>query len=103
MASAQQPVGRRAGRPGHPARPQDPIKARRLAFNGGAGIHGTDDVASIGDPTSHGCIRMLIPDVNSLFDRVPVGSPVYVANALAPRRRHASDQSAKSARLTQPV
>ena len=34
---------------------------------------------------------------------VPVGSPVYVANALAPRRRHASDQSAKSARLTQPV
>ncbi len=71
MASAQQPVGRRAGRPGHPARPQDPIKARRLAFNGGAGIHGTDDVASIGDPTSHGCIRMLIPDVNSLYDRRP--------------------------------
>jgi len=64
-------VGRRAGRPGHPARPQDPIKARRLAFNGGAGIHGTDDVASIGDPTSHGCIRMLIPDVNSLYDRRP--------------------------------
>ena len=79
MASAQQPVGRRAGRPGHPARPQDPIKARRLAFNGGAGIHGTDADASIGTAASHGCIRMHIPDVIDLYDQVSVGAPVYVA------------------------
>lgn len=62
-----------------PPGPQDPIKARWLAFNGGDGIHGTDDVGSIGSAASHGCIRMLIPDVINLYDRVPVGAPVYVA------------------------
>ena len=61
-----------------PPGPQDPIKARWMAFNGGAGIHGTDVVSSIGHAASHGCVRMRIPDVIALYDRTPVGTPVFV-------------------------
>ena len=61
--------------------PDNPIKARWMAFNGGAGIHGIDPSAydSIGTDASHGCVRMRIPDVISLYARAPVGTPVYVA------------------------
>jgi lipoprotein-anchoring transpeptidase ErfK/SrfK len=61
-----------------PAGPGNPIQARWLAFNGGAGIHGTTDDASIGSNASHGCVRMHIPDVIELYARTPVGTPVYV-------------------------
>ncbi len=61
-----------------PPGPQDPIKARWLAFNGGAGIHGTDEISSLGTNASHGCIRMSIPDVIQLYDLAPVHSPVFV-------------------------
>jgi lipoprotein-anchoring transpeptidase ErfK/SrfK len=61
-----------------PAGPGNPIQARWLAFNGGAGIHGTSDDASIGSNASHGCVRMHIPDVIELYARTPVGTPVYV-------------------------
>jgi len=57
---------------------QDPLKARWMGFNG-AGIHGTDDVGSLGSAASHGCIRMAIPDVIELYDQVPVGAPIYIA------------------------
>jgi lipoprotein-anchoring transpeptidase ErfK/SrfK len=64
-----------------PPGPRDPIKARWMAFNGGAGIHGIDpsEYGSIGQDASHGCVRMRIPDVISLYARSPVGTPVYVA------------------------
>lgn len=62
-----------------PPGPTNPIKARWMGIIGGAGIHGTTDVASIGSNASHGCIRMRIPDVIDLYDRVPVGSAVYIA------------------------
>jgi lipoprotein-anchoring transpeptidase ErfK/SrfK len=61
-----------------PPGPDDPIKARWMGFYNGAGIHGTDEVSSIGSATSHGCIRMLIPDVIQLYDLVPYGTPIYV-------------------------
>lgn len=61
-----------------PPGPQDPIKARWMAFNGGAGIHGTAEVASLGHAASHGCVRMRISDVIALYSRSPVGTPVYV-------------------------
>src|SRR3712207_5277521 len=59
--------------------PENPLKARWLGIYDGAGIHGTDAVGSIGTNASHGCIRMLIPDVVELYDKVPVGAPVYIA------------------------
>ncbi|MEA2138619.1 MAG: L,D-transpeptidase ErfK/SrfK [Solirubrobacteraceae bacterium] len=61
-----------------PAGPGNPIQARWMAFNGGAGIHGTSDDASIGSNASHGCVRMHIPDVISLYAHTPVGTPVFV-------------------------
>jgi lipoprotein-anchoring transpeptidase ErfK/SrfK len=63
-----------------PPGPQDPLKARFMAFNGGAGIHGIDpsEYGSIGHDASHGCVRMRIPDVIALYSRTPVGTPVYV-------------------------
>jgi lipoprotein-anchoring transpeptidase ErfK/SrfK len=62
-----------------PPGPQDPIKARWMGIAGGAGIHGTDDVGSLGSAASHGCIRMAIPDVIALFDQVQVGDPVFIS------------------------
>ena len=62
-----------------PPGPQDPIKARWMGIYNGAGIHGTDEVGSLGSAASHGCIRMAIPDVIDLYDRVPLGSTVYIA------------------------
>jgi hypothetical protein len=62
-----------------PPGPENPIKARWMGIYDGAGIHGTDAVDSIGTSASHGCIRMLIPDVIELYERVPVRTPVYIA------------------------
>jgi lipoprotein-anchoring transpeptidase ErfK/SrfK len=59
--------------------PSNPIKARWLGIYGGVGIHGTSDDASIGSNASHGCIRMHVPDVEALYDQVPVGTAVYIA------------------------
>ena len=46
------------------------------------GIHGTPDPASIGYSVSHGCIRMLIPEVEWLFKQVEVGTPVYIVQMI---------------------
>ncbi len=63
-----------------PPGPQDPLKARFMSFEGGAGIHGIDpsEYSSIGHDASHGCVRMRIPDVIALYSRTPVGTPVYI-------------------------
>ena len=45
------------------------------------GIHGTPDAASIGYSASHGCIRMLVPEAEWLFERVDEGTPVYILDA----------------------
>jgi lipoprotein-anchoring transpeptidase ErfK/SrfK len=64
-----------------PPGPLDPLKARFMSFEGGAGIHGIDpsEYGTIGHDASHGCVRMRIPDVISLYSRTPVGTPVYIA------------------------
>lgn len=62
-----------------PPGPENPIKARWMGIYDGAGIHGTTDVGSLGSAASHGCIRMAIPDVIDLYDRVPLGATVYIA------------------------
>ncbi|MDX1454162.1 MAG: L,D-transpeptidase [Gammaproteobacteria bacterium] len=41
-------------------------------------IHGTPDSEPMGEPASHGCIRMRNADVVELFDFVPVGCPVII-------------------------
>jgi lipoprotein-anchoring transpeptidase ErfK/SrfK len=61
--------------------PENPLKSRWMGIFDGAGIHGIDpsEYGSIGHAASHGCVRMRIPDVEDLYDRVPVGSPIYIA------------------------
>ena len=41
-------------------------------------IHGCPDDLVLGTPGSHGCIRVRNSDVIELFDRVPVGTSVYL-------------------------
>ncbi len=59
--------------------PNNPIKARWLGVYDGVGVHGTSDRGSIGSNASHGCIRMLVEDVEKLYDEVPVGTPIFIA------------------------
>ncbi len=41
-------------------------------------IHGAPDEDPMGQPSSHGCIKMRNSDVIELFDRVPAGTPVSI-------------------------
>lgn len=61
-----------------PPGPDNPIKARWMAIFEGAGIHGTEETASLGSAASHGCVRMSIPDVEELYDEVEVGTPIFI-------------------------
>jgi L,D-transpeptidase-like protein/putative peptidoglycan binding protein len=61
-----------------PPGPDNPIKSRWMGFYNGAGIHGTTAIYSLGTAASHGCIRMSIPDVEELFELVPLHTPIYV-------------------------
>jgi hypothetical protein len=41
-------------------------------------IHGTPNTEAMGEPRSHGCIRMRNADVVDLFDRTPIYTPVMI-------------------------
>jgi lipoprotein-anchoring transpeptidase ErfK/SrfK len=71
-------AGRFAGKVIPAGSPDNPIKARWLGFHDGEGIHGTDDISSLGAAASHGCIRMSIRDVKDLFRRVSLHTPIFV-------------------------
>ena len=45
-------------------------------------IHGTDEKKSlgIGMRVTHGCVRMYPEDIKTVYDLVPVGTPVYLIN-----------------------
>jgi len=65
-----------------PPGPDNPLGTRWMGIDSpGVGIHGTDEPASIGYSESHGCIRMLVPDAEWLFDHVAVGTPVFIVPA----------------------
>jgi len=72
-------AGSLAGKIIPPGDPENPLKARWMGFWDGAGIHGTADSSSIGSAASHGCIRMNVPDVIQLYDRVPLHTPLYIS------------------------
>ena len=71
-------AGELAGQTIPPGDPRNALKARWMGFYSGQGIHGTDDIASLGETASHGCIRMSIKDVKELYDEVKEGTPVFV-------------------------
>lgn len=41
-------------------------------------IHGTPDTEPMGEPHSHGCIRMRNQDLVEVFNAIPVGTPVLI-------------------------
>ncbi|MDQ3850489.1 MAG: L,D-transpeptidase, partial [Actinomycetota bacterium] len=71
-------AGDLAGRTIPPGDPQNPLEARWMAYHDGEGIHGTKDIASLGEAASHGCIRMSVKAVKELYRRVRVGTPVLL-------------------------
>jgi lipoprotein-anchoring transpeptidase ErfK/SrfK len=65
-----------------PPGPGNPLGTRWMGLSAPyVGIHGTPDAASIGYSASHGCVRMLIPQVEWLFTQVDVGTPVFIVAA----------------------
>ena len=71
-------AGSKAGQVIPGGSPENPLKARWMGIFDGAGIHGTDEVGSLGSRASHGCVRMAIPDVIELYPQVPVKTPIYI-------------------------
>lgn len=47
-------------------------------------IHGAPDAEPMGEPRSHGCIRLRNGDVSDLFDRVEAGCPVEILEGPLP-------------------
>ena len=62
-----------------PPGPGNPLGTRWMGLSAaGVGIHGTSEPWSIGHSESHGCIRMQIPSAEWLFNRVRIGTPVFI-------------------------
>jgi lipoprotein-anchoring transpeptidase ErfK/SrfK len=65
-----------------PPGPGNPLGTRWMGLSAsGVGIHGTPKDGSIGYSLSHGCIRMHIPEAEWLYERVEVGTPVFIVAA----------------------
>ncbi len=71
-------AGELAGQTIPPGDPRNPLEARWMGFYNGQGIHGTDDIASLGSAASHGCIRMSVRDVKELYRLVKIGTPIFL-------------------------
>jgi hypothetical protein len=50
----------------------------RLDLGDGYLLHGTPYTESIGQPSSHGCIRLADDDIEWLYKHVPVGTAVMI-------------------------
>lgn len=62
-----------------PPGPNNPLGTRALDLDApGIRIHGTNKDYSIGTAASHGCMRMHRWDIEDLYDRVAVGTPVII-------------------------
>ena len=72
-AAGEQPI---------PPGPNNPLGTRWMGLSSpGVGIHGTNNDASIGYSVSHGCIRMHVHDAEWLFNRVNIGTTVFIISA----------------------
>lgn len=62
-----------------PPGPQNPLGTRAMNLDApGIRIHGTSKDSSIGTAASHGCLRMHRWDVEELYEKVDVGTPVFI-------------------------
>jgi len=64
--------------------PENPLGSRWIAWHDAAkestrlGFHGTKEPDSIGKDASQGCIRMRTPDIEELYEILPVGAEIHV-------------------------
>ncbi|WIW69758.1 MULTISPECIES: L,D-transpeptidase [Anaerosinus] len=58
--------------------PDNPLGYRWIEFDGVYGIHGTNKPESIGGYVSNGCVRMVEADVEDLYEKVQIGTPVKI-------------------------
>ncbi len=47
-------------------------------------IHGTTSPSSVGERSSHGCLRMYAADIEDLFNHIPLGEVVYLIDEFTP-------------------
>ncbi|MDQ4018626.1 MAG: L,D-transpeptidase [Actinomycetota bacterium] len=65
-----------------PPGPGNPLGTRWIGTSApGIGIHGTPQPWTVGTAASHGCIRMYMREVEWLFERVRIGTPVFIVRA----------------------
>ena len=65
-----------------PPGPGNPLGTRWMGLSvGGVGIHGTYNSGSVGTFASHGCIRMHLRSAEWLYERVRIGTPVFIVGA----------------------
>ncbi len=64
-----------------PPGPDNPLGPRALRLGlPGYLIHGTNRPAGVGMRVTHGCLRLYPEDVEALYERVSVGTPVRIVN-----------------------
>lgn len=61
-----------------PPGPDNPLGRHWIRISPVCGIHGTNAPASIYHFQTHGCIRLLPENIATLFNKVPVGTPVKI-------------------------
>ena len=44
-------------------------------------IHSTPETDSVGQPVSHGCMRMTLPDGRWMLEHIPLGTPTIISSA----------------------
>jgi lipoprotein-anchoring transpeptidase ErfK/SrfK len=60
--------------------PNNPFAGGFISISGGegVGIHGTKFDPKLGTSASHGCIRMAVADLNKIWSRITIGTPVII-------------------------
>jgi L,D-transpeptidase ErfK/SrfK len=62
-----------------PAGPDNPLGDRWLTLGSSSyGIHGTNNLWSIGRQATHGCVRLYNAEMRALYDRIPTGTKVRI-------------------------
>ena len=54
------------------------LGTHRLYLGDGYALHGTNQPQSVGQAVSHGCVRLRNEDIALLYEKVTVGTPVYI-------------------------
>ncbi|WP_153122832.1 L,D-transpeptidase [Peribacillus tepidiphilus] len=81
---AKNPYYRKKNIPG--GDPRNPLGTRWIGFDARGtngriyGVHGTNQPWTVGKYISQGCIRLLNPKVEKLYDQVPIGTKILVVN-----------------------